>query len=247
LGLAVALAAALCPPSRRTRIDDWLDKWGSLYLRCFLPFTILYYAAIKIVRQHFPFPLLERFLTPFGGSSPQGLLWPFMGYSRGYSFIAGALELLGATLLLFRRTAAGGALILTAVLANVVVVNVFYDGPVKLLSIHLFAIAVFFLFPTLGRLADVLLLDRDSQAPLRLRRDPTPRADHHRRHRALRRRHPWLQLEECTRLREAAISEARPRLVGHLRSRRRGEGQRLGRLLGPAPLDRADRRPRHRR
>ena len=65
------------------------------------------------------------------------LLWCFMGASPGYAIFTGVCEFAGAFLLLFRRTRVFGSLFLATVLINVVLLNVFYNVMVKLLSIHL--------------------------------------------------------------------------------------------------------------
>jgi hypothetical protein len=83
-----------------------------------------------------------------------------MGYSMSYTFFAGALELLGALLLFFRRTTTLGALVSGATMLNVVMLNFSYDVTVKLGSMHLLLMAIFLAAPDLGRLANVLVLNR---------------------------------------------------------------------------------------
>jgi hypothetical protein len=89
-----------------------------------------------------------------------GLLWTFMGASAPYTIFGGLSELVPGLLLLFRRTAALGALLAIPVLANVVVLNLCYDVPVKLFSLHLLAMSVFLAAPELRRLVDLLVLHR---------------------------------------------------------------------------------------
>jgi hypothetical protein len=75
-----------------------------------------------------------------------------MGASPGYQVFGGLAEVLGATLLVFRRTVTLGALLLAGVLTNVVALNLFYDVGVKLYSITLLATAVFLVLPEAPRL-----------------------------------------------------------------------------------------------
>jgi len=89
-----------------------------------------------------------------------GLLWTFMGASTAYQMFAGFGEALGGLLLLFRRTALLGALVSSAVMLNVVMLNFCYDVPVKLFSSHLLLIAVVLAAPHASRLAAVLVLNR---------------------------------------------------------------------------------------
>lgn len=96
-----------------------------------------------------------------------GLLWTFMGVSTPYTVFAGAMEVLGGVLLFFRRTTTLGALVVVAVMTNVVMLNLCYDVPVKQKSMHLLLMAVFLLAPDLRRLANVLVLNRPA-APANL-------------------------------------------------------------------------------
>ncbi|PTA69839.1 hypothetical protein [Deinococcus arcticus] len=75
--------------------------------------------------------------TPYGESSPMGLLWRFMGASPGYQWLAGVAEVLPALLLLHRRTVTLGALVAAVTMTNVLALNLFYDVPVKNFSAHL--------------------------------------------------------------------------------------------------------------
>ena len=88
-----------------------------------------------------------------------------MGYSRPYAIFCGAGEVLGALLLCSRRTATLGALILIAILSNVVMVNFAYDVAVKTLSVNLLLMACFVASRDGRWLAAVFL--RGSRAPER--------------------------------------------------------------------------------
>jgi hypothetical protein len=103
-------------------------------------------------------------MRTYGDSSPMGLLWTFMGFSAGYNLFTGAGEMLGGILLASRRTTLLGALVSFAVMAHVAVLNLCYDVPVKLLSLHLVAMSLFLLLPDAGRLAKFFFLDRATSA-----------------------------------------------------------------------------------
>jgi hypothetical protein len=68
--------------------------------------------------------------------------------------------MLGGLLLTMRRTTLLGALVSIAVLSNVVVLNLSYDVPVKLYSMHLLAMAVFLVVPDARRLANLFWFHR---------------------------------------------------------------------------------------
>jgi hypothetical protein len=98
-----------------------------------------------------------------GEVPPGGILWTFMGASFTYTLFTGIAEVLGAMLLLTRRTTLLGALLCSAVLSNIVMLNFCYGVPVKLFASHLLVMAVFLILPDLRRLANLLLLNRRAE------------------------------------------------------------------------------------
>jgi hypothetical protein len=103
---------------------------------------------------------MQRLLQDYGDSSPMGLLWTFMGASQPYTMFAGWMETIGGLLLCFRRTQLVGALWTAGVMANVFVLNMFYDVPVKIYSFHLLALAMVIAAPDMPRLVRMFLLNR---------------------------------------------------------------------------------------
>ncbi len=55
------------------------------------------------------------------------LMWVFYGYSKSYAVVLGILEVVGGTLLLIRKTRILGGLLLTGILMNVIVQDIFYE------------------------------------------------------------------------------------------------------------------------
>jgi len=128
-------------------------------------FAVLFsYGIVKVIKTQFPFPDLWRFLQPFGDSSPMGLAWTFMGYSKPYTFFAGLMEIVPALLLLFRKTTSLGALLSVGVMTNVVVMNFSYDIPVKLFSIHIVLFSLFLLAFDGKRILNFLLFNKSVPA-----------------------------------------------------------------------------------
>jgi len=160
--LALLIAALWTALDRRPR-HDRLREALRVYLRWDLAWTMLGYGLSKVFVLQFQAPPPGRLMQPYGESSPMGLLWTFMGSSAPYTIFSGAAEVLGGGLLLFRRTTLLGALVCSAVMANVVMLNLCYDVPVKLYSMHLLAMAVYLLLPDLRRLGDLLLFDRPTR------------------------------------------------------------------------------------
>jgi uncharacterized membrane protein YphA (DoxX/SURF4 family) len=141
-----------------------LHTWLMLYLRLVLAVTMITYGGVKVFPVQFPAPSLSRLLERYGDSLPMGLLWTFMGASPGYTYFAGAVELLGGILLLVPRLATLGALVAIGAIGNVLMLNLGYDVPVKLGSIHLLLMAGFIIAPDLRRLMDFFVLNRSVEA-----------------------------------------------------------------------------------
>jgi len=135
-----------------------------VFVRYYLVYQMLIYGLAKLMHMQFPFPRLERLTQAYGDSSPMGLLWTFMGYSKGYNYFTGGAEVLGGLLLLFRRTTTLGALVTFGVMINVMALNFFYDVPVKILSTHIVFLALFLLALDARRLLNLFLLNKPTQA-----------------------------------------------------------------------------------
>lgn len=137
-----------------------LHEWLQAYVRFALALTMLGYGAAKVIPTQFPSPAIDRLLQPFGDASPMGLLWTFMGASAAYTIFSGLCEMIGGLLLIARRTQVLGALVCMGVLINIVLLNFCYDVPVKLYSSHLLLMSIFLILPDMGRLVNLLVLNR---------------------------------------------------------------------------------------
>ena len=135
-------------------------------LRFGLGITMLGYGFGKIFPLQFRPPELGAIMQPLGRVEPMALLWTFMGYSRPYSIFAGSLEVLGGVLLLFKRTTTLGALIVAAVMANVVMLNLSYDVQIKIFSSHLLFFTLILLAPDFRRLIDLFVLQSRLNSPV---------------------------------------------------------------------------------
>lgn len=124
--------------ARRVRTAAWI------VLRFFLAFEFVRYGTAKVVGMQFyrRFYLLDSRIVDM---KPMNLAWSFFGHAYGYQAISGAIEIVGAVLLCFRRTTTLGACVLFAVMSNVVLVNFYYDVSVKLFSSVYLAMIVYLL------------------------------------------------------------------------------------------------------
>jgi len=168
--LALLVVIAWSIAQRRATSHPRAYEVLRVFLRYCLAATMLGYGLMKVFHRQFPFPADARLGVTYGDSSPMGLLWTFMGYSGAYNVFTGGAEVVGGLLLLWRRTTMLGALVLVAVMANVVMLNFCYDVPVKLYSSHLLLMSVFLVGPDLRRLVDVLVLHRPTAPPPARRR-----------------------------------------------------------------------------
>lgn len=164
--LMLAVAAAIIwslldhkRPSYRS-----MQEWLWLFVRLVLGAAMISYGAIKVIKVQFPDLFLWRLLSPYGDSSPTGLLWSFMGYSRTYNLFTGLVELVGGALLFVPRLATLGALICVGSMANVFMLNVSYDVSVKLYSLNLFLMGVYLMASEARRLLDFFVLNRPAAA-----------------------------------------------------------------------------------
>ncbi len=160
LVLSAATAAVWTVLDRNRLNYERLHDRLRIVVRFFLALAMFVYGGGKLIPDQFPRPALEDLVQPVGQTEPVTLLWTFMGASASYTIFTGAAEMLGGLLLTSRRTTLLGALVCIGVLANVLMLNLGYDVPVKLLSLHLLVMAVFMAAPDLGRLANLFLLNR---------------------------------------------------------------------------------------
>jgi hypothetical protein len=168
--LAVVAAVIWSVLDRKRADYTRLYRWLRLLVRFSLASAMIGYGAVKIIPLQMSAPSFSRLLEPYGDSSPMGLLWTFVGASKGFEIFTGCAEMLSGVLLIFPRTTMAGALISLANTTQIFILNMSYDVPVKLYSFHLFLMSFFLLAPDLKRLVHFFLFNRavDSVEPSRL-------------------------------------------------------------------------------
>lgn len=141
-----------------------LHPWLRLALRYILAGAMIRYGAIKVIpSQMIAPPPLGVMQQRIGDILSNHLLWWTVGASPSFETATGLAELLGGALLLLPRTTLLGALISAANMLLVFLLNMCYDVPVKLHSLHLMVMAVILVAPDLRRLADVFLFNRRAE------------------------------------------------------------------------------------
>ncbi|MGW4243608.1 DoxX family protein [Nocardia sp. NPDC004722] len=156
--LVIALSGTVLWTLLDRRRGDYrrLSAWFLLFIRLCLAGQMLGYGFAKAIPTQMPQPALTTLLTPFGDFAPMGVLWTQVGVSPVYESLLGAAEVLGGLLLLLPRTRLAGVLLSLVSMAQVWVLNMTFDVPVKLLSFHLMLLCLVLLAPELPRLAAVL-------------------------------------------------------------------------------------------
>lgn len=109
------------------------------------------------------FPSNSQLATPLGELLPMRLSWMFLGYSDLYQGFSGVLEVMAGLLLLYRRTTTLGSLLAAGVFLNVAMLNLGYDIPVKLFSIHTTLMCLLLLVVDHKRLLQFFVLNRAAQ------------------------------------------------------------------------------------
>lgn len=163
---SIAFASLWTVFDRRKTDSRWMRDLLTSLVRFHLAIVMLSYGLAKVCWDMNQFPSLNEFQLErnWGENSPMGVLWRTMGCSRAYSVFGGAGEVLAAVLLIFRRTSLAGAFVAIGVMANVVMMNLCFDVPVKLNSFHFLIMAVFLVLPHTGRLLNLFLWNRPVDA-----------------------------------------------------------------------------------
>jgi hypothetical protein len=151
--LAYSLAAALIW-SLFARRDEYRTAaaWLRFIIRLTLVLAMANYGFSKLFPMQMPPPSLAVLNEPVGSVSPMTLLWTLIGFNPVYEAVCGAIEVVAAILLFFRRTALAGALLTFFVMGNVLLYNLFFNVPVKIYSAHLVLFSLVIIAPELRAL-----------------------------------------------------------------------------------------------
>jgi len=141
-----------------------LNYWLCLFIRYYVAMVSFSYGILKLFALQMFFPNLSQLATPLGDFLPMRLSWMFIGYSAPYQVFSGVMETTVGLLLLYRRTATLGILMATAVFMNVFMLNLSYDIPVKLYSLHIVILCLFLLVNEWQRIMHFFILNKHAPA-----------------------------------------------------------------------------------
>ena len=109
--------------------------------------VVAFYMFIYGDAKFMQFGDVSAYDQPLNSYKGMQLMWAFYAYSKTYAIIIGAVEILGAMLLILPRTRIVGGLLLSSVLVNVILQDIFYGVNVgALIFAILFQIMILIIF-----------------------------------------------------------------------------------------------------
>jgi len=123
--VAAAIIYALIWQARTTNKQSTLAFWQGL-IRYGVAFDLAEFGWSKICHRQLV-TLISKLDLPYRSFSPSDLFWNFFSKSYVFACIIGAIQITGALMLLFRRTRLAGVFILLPVLANILLMDIFYQ------------------------------------------------------------------------------------------------------------------------
>jgi hypothetical protein len=144
---------------------DYIRDETALYrvrtlVRYRLALAIFGYGFVTLFPLLSPYPSISNLNTNYGDFTRWKLFSLSLGVVPGYESFLGLVEIIGALLLLYRRSASIGAFILSIFLGNVFMSNWAYGGGDTVYSLYLITLALFVVAFDAQRLANLLFFQR---------------------------------------------------------------------------------------
>ncbi len=137
-----------------------LYYWLRVILRYRLAIGIIGYGFIKFFPLQAPYPSISNLNTSYGDFTEWKLFSMSLGIVPNYESFLGAVEIVAGLLLLFRRTATIGALVILVFTGNVFISNLAYNGGEHLYSFSLVTFALFILSFDTARIYNLVVLEK---------------------------------------------------------------------------------------
>lgn len=150
----VAVVYAVIWQLRKTNNQATLAFWQGL-LRYGIAFDLATFGWEKLFHLQLVMPQ-SKLDMPFSSLSSQELFWAFFSHSYPLGSIIAGCQIAGALLLLFHRTRLAGVFILLPVLANILLMDIFYEIGITVI-VHasiMMAGTLYFLFIEFNRLKE---------------------------------------------------------------------------------------------
>jgi hypothetical protein len=147
--------------ARKTNRPATLAFWQGL-IRYGVAFDLSSFGWEKICHLQLVMPMSKLDL-PYRDFSPSDLFWYFFSHSYLLGCIIASFQIAGAMLLLFSRTRLAGVFVLLPVLANILLMDIFYQigGSVVVHASIMMAGALYFLFIEFNRLKEFFFTAKD--------------------------------------------------------------------------------------
>ncbi len=145
--------------SKRKSYND-LHFALTIVLRISLCIITFSYGIDKLIPVQMATPNLYQLTNSMGNQN--GLLWHLLGVGKDYQMFSGALEVIGALLILFNRTLVLGLLMLFGIYLNVCMMNYSFSIGVLYFALFLFIVTCFLLIPYVKILIKIFFLQQSS-------------------------------------------------------------------------------------
>jgi len=134
-----------------------LYYWLKVVVRYRAGIGIIGFGFTKLLPTQLPYPSLGVLNTNFGDLTLQKVYWLSIGISPWYEVFTGIVEVAAGALLFFRATTFWGAMLLFGALADIVYVNLAYDGGVHVYSSYFVLLSGFLLIDYIPRIYKLLI------------------------------------------------------------------------------------------
>jgi hypothetical protein len=142
---------------------DKLYYWLRAIVRYRLAIGIIGYGFIKLFPLQAPFPSISNLNTAYGDFNNWKIFSMSLGIVPNYESFLGGVELLAGLLLLFRKTATFGALLIVVFTGNVFISNLAYEGGEYVYSVYLVTFALFVLWFDAQRVYHLISLEKPTE------------------------------------------------------------------------------------
>ena len=168
LMLVAAVIYAVIWQTRKTNNPVTLAFWQGI-IRYGVAYDLATFGWEKIFHSQLVVPASKLDL-PYSSFSSQDLFWYFFSYSYPLGCIIAASQIMGAALLLFRKTRLIGVFILLPILVNILLMDIFYQigTTVVVHAAIMLSGCLYFLFIDFNRLKEVFFVAKDQLPRLHL-------------------------------------------------------------------------------
>ncbi|WP_152541953.1 hypothetical protein [Pedobacter sp. V48] len=160
LAIAVVVGLVWSLLDRKRPSYNVLYYWLTVVVRFRAAIGIIGFGFTKLFPTQMPFPSLGLLNTDFGDFTAQKIYWLSVGIVPWYQVFGGIVELAAGALLLFRKTATYGAILLIGALGDITFVNYAYDGGVHVYAFYFVLLGTLVIAADLPRLYNLLILER---------------------------------------------------------------------------------------